>query len=157
MPAYVIECQVRWIDMDGYHHVNNTVYFRYCEQARIEMLGFDGSPVVLTPDPEAEPTDGMVLASIDMDYRRPLTHRDSPVLVQSWVTRISRSSFDVAHRVVAPCDAGPTAKPYATAMTTMVAVDKAAERSRPLRAAELELLHGYRDDTLPVPDPARRR
>jgi len=29
---------VRWGDMDAYNHVNNTVYFRYCEQARVEWL-----------------------------------------------------------------------------------------------------------------------
>lgn len=47
---------VRWGDMDYYGHVNNTVYFRYCEQARvewIEQLGFgvdpncDAGPVVI--------------------------------------------------------------------------------------------------------------
>jgi acyl-CoA thioester hydrolase len=34
---------LRWGDMDAMGHVNNTVYFRYLEQARIElfeMLGF---------------------------------------------------------------------------------------------------------------------
>ncbi len=29
---------IRWGDMDAYAHVNNTVYFRYMEQARIEWL-----------------------------------------------------------------------------------------------------------------------
>jgi hypothetical protein len=29
---------VRWGDMDFYGHVNNTVYFRYFEQARVEWL-----------------------------------------------------------------------------------------------------------------------
>ena len=29
---------VRWGDMDAMGHVNNTVYFRYMEQARIEWL-----------------------------------------------------------------------------------------------------------------------
>lgn len=29
---------VRWGDMDGLGHVNNTCYFRYMEQARIEWL-----------------------------------------------------------------------------------------------------------------------
>jgi acyl-CoA thioester hydrolase len=29
---------VRWADMDALGHVNNTVYFRYMEQARIEWL-----------------------------------------------------------------------------------------------------------------------
>lgn len=38
---------VRWGDMDYYGHVNNTVYFRYFEQARVEWLeeaGFVVSP-----------------------------------------------------------------------------------------------------------------
>ncbi|MCW5299890.1 acyl-CoA thioesterase [Herbaspirillum lusitanum] len=29
---------VRWGDMDAFNHVNNTVYFRYMEQTRIEWL-----------------------------------------------------------------------------------------------------------------------
>jgi acyl-CoA thioester hydrolase len=29
---------IRWGDMDAFGHVNNTVYFRYAEQARIEWL-----------------------------------------------------------------------------------------------------------------------
>lgn len=29
---------IRWADMDAFGHVNNTVYFRYMEQARIEWL-----------------------------------------------------------------------------------------------------------------------
>jgi acyl-CoA thioester hydrolase len=29
---------MRWADMDALGHVNNTVYFRYMEQARIEWL-----------------------------------------------------------------------------------------------------------------------
>ena len=29
---------IRWGDMDAYGHVNNTIYFRYMEQARVEYL-----------------------------------------------------------------------------------------------------------------------
>ena len=29
---------IRWGDMDAYRHVNNTLYFRYMEQARVEYL-----------------------------------------------------------------------------------------------------------------------
>ena len=38
---------IRWGDMDAFRHVNNTVYFRYMEQARIEWitsLGYDLAP-----------------------------------------------------------------------------------------------------------------
>ncbi|MEO7256096.1 MAG: thioesterase family protein [Casimicrobium sp.] len=38
-----VEMAVRWGDMDAYNHVNNTVYFRFMEQCRLEWfakLGF---------------------------------------------------------------------------------------------------------------------
>ncbi len=38
---------IRWGDMDAYGHVNNTVYFRYMEQTRVEFLeklGFQVMP-----------------------------------------------------------------------------------------------------------------
>lgn len=160
MPAHLIECQIRWVDMDAYRHVNNTLYFRYCEQARIQMLGFEGSAEAMTrdPDPQAEPTDGVVLLSLDMEYKRPLVYRDNRwVTVQSWVTRVGTSSFDVAHRVLAPGDLAPAARPYAACITTMVAIDKAAARSRKLRGAELAMLEGYLAPELPVPGPGGRR
>ena len=37
---------MRWGDMDAYRHVNNTVYFRYMEQARVEFLEKLGYKVV---------------------------------------------------------------------------------------------------------------
>ena len=43
---------VRWGDMDAYQHVNNTVYFRYMEQCRLEWfgkLGFDTVDVDVVP------------------------------------------------------------------------------------------------------------
>ena len=42
--VFELEIPIRWGDMDAMGHVNNTVYFRYMEQARIEWfdsLGFD--------------------------------------------------------------------------------------------------------------------
>jgi acyl-CoA thioester hydrolase len=162
MPAHLITCQIRWVDMDAYRHVNNTLYFRYCEQARTQMLGFEGSAEAAarawTPDPEAEPTDGFVLISADMEFKRPLVYRNNRAVdVQTWVTRIGNSSFDVAHRIVAPGDLGPQARPYAACFTTMVAVDKVAQRSRKLRSAELQMLEDYMDPALPVPMPGGRR
>lgn len=32
------EIQIRWGDLDAYGHVNNTVFFRFMEQARVEWL-----------------------------------------------------------------------------------------------------------------------
>lgn len=35
---HVTRIPIRWGDMDAMNHVNNTVYFRYMEQARIEWF-----------------------------------------------------------------------------------------------------------------------
>jgi acyl-CoA thioester hydrolase len=37
-PIHAVRIPIRWGDMDAYGHVNNTVYFRYMEQARVEWL-----------------------------------------------------------------------------------------------------------------------
>lgn len=39
---------IRWGDMDAYRHVNNTVYFRYMEQVRVEYLESIGYAIVPT-------------------------------------------------------------------------------------------------------------
>ena len=39
---YTLALPVRWGDMDALGHVNNTVYFRYMEQARVEWLETNG-------------------------------------------------------------------------------------------------------------------
>ena len=43
---------IRWGDMDAYQHVNNTVYFRYMEQVRVEYLerlGYSIAPLGIAP------------------------------------------------------------------------------------------------------------
>jgi hypothetical protein len=35
---HITKMPIRWGDMDAYGHVNNTVYFRYMEQARVEWI-----------------------------------------------------------------------------------------------------------------------
>ena len=40
--VHKVRMPLRWGDMDAMGHVNNTLYFRYLEQARIELLGILG-------------------------------------------------------------------------------------------------------------------
>lgn len=50
--AHVCRIPIRWGDMDAYGHVNNTVYFRFMEQARvewIEQLGVKVGPEGVAP------------------------------------------------------------------------------------------------------------
>jgi len=59
---------MRWGDMDANGHVNNTVYFRYMEQARIGW--FDA----LVPEAEAWKTTGIVVANATCNYKRAMVY-----------------------------------------------------------------------------------
>ena len=68
---FVIEQAVVWGDMDAMRHVNNTVYFRYIENARIayiDSLGWDKI--------EDETGVGPILKSTSCDFKRALTYPD---------------------------------------------------------------------------------
>jgi acyl-CoA thioester hydrolase len=66
--VHVESIPMRWGDMDAMGHVNNTVYFRYMEQARIAW--FDA----LVPDRQAWSALGIVIVSTSCNFRKPLTY-----------------------------------------------------------------------------------
>jgi acyl-CoA thioester hydrolase len=67
----VIEADIAWGDMDSYGHVNNVVYFRYFENARVELLSLVGWF-------ELKDTHGMgpIVASASARFRKPLKYPD---------------------------------------------------------------------------------
>ena len=66
--AHVERIPIRWGDMDAMGHVNNTLYFRYMEQARISWFE------ALIPEHEAWQSTGIVIANATCNYKRPLTY-----------------------------------------------------------------------------------
>ena len=66
--AHIERIPIRWGDMDAMGHVNNTVYFRYMEQARISW--FDA----LVPENDAWSRTGIVIVTASCHYRRPITY-----------------------------------------------------------------------------------
>jgi acyl-CoA thioester hydrolase len=85
---------VLWGDQDAFGHVNNLVYLRWCETARVEYLVRIGLWVPLPPAGV-----GPILASISCDYKRPLNYPDT-ITVGARVTRVGNRSFQMQHRVV---------------------------------------------------------
>jgi acyl-CoA thioester hydrolase len=67
----VVEHTVAWGDMDAYQHVNNVVYFRYFENARIPWLDRIGWIRL-----REEQGLGPIIASTSARYRRPVTYPD---------------------------------------------------------------------------------
>jgi len=66
--AHVERIPIRWGDMDAMGHVNNTVYFRYMEQARISWFA------ALVPKGEAWQSTGIVVVNASCNYKRPITY-----------------------------------------------------------------------------------
>jgi len=66
--VHVERIPIRWGDMDAMGHVNNTVYFRYMEQARIGW--FDA----LVPAQEAWKDTGIVIANASCNFKRALNY-----------------------------------------------------------------------------------
>ena len=66
--VHVEKIAIRWGDMDAMGHVNNTVYFRYMEQARIGW--FDA----LVPAAEAWKDTGIVIANASCNFKRALNY-----------------------------------------------------------------------------------
>ncbi len=84
---------VAWGEMDAFQHVNNVVFARWLETAR--MLYFERVGLVKRVREEGV---GPILARTVIDYRRPVTYPDT-VRVETTVSRIGGSSFTMAFRV----------------------------------------------------------
>nr|WP_206320810.1 thioesterase family protein [Streptomyces zingiberis] len=135
--------------MDAFGHVNNVVFLRYLEEARIDFmfrLAPGGRPA---EDGHRAPSfaEGSVVARHEIDYLRPLLHRHEPVTVETWVTKIGAASLTVAYEVK------DAAQVYARAATVVVPYDLAAGRPRRLTAEERSFLERYTDDSAGGPEP----
>jgi acyl-CoA thioester hydrolase len=128
MSRHVYDCQVRFSDVDVYGHVNNVKYFEYYQEARIAFILSLDEPLF---DPSQQSRMRQVVARIDVDYKRPILFRPEPYAVETWVTRIGTSSYDLACRIV---DADGTL--YSRAEVRLVAFDTSTQRSRPLSDVE---------------------
>ncbi|MGF1733992.1 acyl-CoA thioesterase [Photobacterium satsumensis] len=90
----VTEIPVAWGEMDALNHVNNVVYFRYFETARLEYFAGIG----LMEEMQATQV-GPVLSETSSRYRRPVTYPDT-LLVGSRVSVLADDSFVMEYIIV---------------------------------------------------------
>ena len=91
--SVVVEFPVGWGDMDAFQHVNNTVYFRWFEHARIayfERCGFIQSM--------EEDQVGPILGYTDCRFRRALSYPDT-VTVTARVRDVEEDRFVMEYEV----------------------------------------------------------
>jgi len=89
----VIGQDVIWGDMDAYGHVNNTIYFRYFEDARIAYFNRIGMQVNKKPSGQ-----GPILAATNCNFRRPLDYPDH-ILIAARATILSAKKINMEYVV----------------------------------------------------------
>ncbi len=82
---------IRWGDMDAYGHVNNTIYFRYMEQARCEWLEEQGYKVA--PEGHAP-----VIINAACTFMIPMTYPGT-VEVRTYAGHLGRSSLETTYEM----------------------------------------------------------
>lgn len=111
---------IRWGDMDAYGHVNNTIYFRYMEQARVEFLerlGFRVMPQGSAP----------VIINAGCTFLVPLNY-PGVVEVRMYCGHPGRSSVPTHYEI--SLQGSPTI--YATGDSKIVWMDVATGKSVPI-------------------------
>ena len=117
----VFDLPVQWGDQDAFNHVNNIVYLRWCETARIMYLERAGLWEMMRTNGI-----GCIVAHIGCNYRQPVSFPDT-VHIGARVTKIGNSSFKMEHAVFS--DALGL---VADADSTLVVYDYNARKSRPM-------------------------
>jgi len=124
---------IRWGDMDSYRHINNTVYFRYMEQARIEWitsLGFS-----CTAEKEA-----MIMVNGFCNFYKQVSFPAS-LRVSTFVGQIGNSTVDLINTmelIETNTDQAPVV--CAAGGATMVWVDLEKNKSMPWPESILKVL-----------------
>ncbi|MDZ5813073.1 MAG: acyl-CoA thioesterase [Halorubrum sp.] len=131
MAPYTVDIDVRFRDIDALGHVNNAVYATYIEQARTryfrDVLEMDISQ------------SSSVLASIAIDFRRPIELSDGDVTVTVELAELGRSSATMAHEV----RVGDAVA--ATAEATIVSLDPDTGEPTPIPEDHRAAMEAYHD------------
>jgi acyl-CoA thioester hydrolase len=89
--VHTMRMPIRWGDMDAMGHVNNTVYFRYLEHARIEWF----TEIGCAPDPAGE---GPVIVNAHCTFIKQLKY-PGEIEVLTYVGPPGRSSFETIQEI----------------------------------------------------------
>ncbi|MBX3390328.1 MAG: acyl-CoA thioesterase [Phycisphaeraceae bacterium] len=113
-PAHTsIEIPIAWGEMDALGHVNNVVFFRYIETARIDFLRKAGCHAL-----RDQTGVGFILQFVEMRFRQPLVFPDT-IRIDSKLESIEEDRFTLAHAIVS----GKTREVAAVARGTIVSYD----------------------------------
>jgi acyl-CoA thioester hydrolase len=118
---------MRWGDMDALGHINNTVYFRYMEQARIGWIIANGFTV------DTRHPHGPVIVNASCTFLKPLVY-PGEVEVRMYLDDLGRTSVGSWYELI--CDR----ELYAEGAAKIVWMDYASGKSVPLPVSVIDLL-----------------
>jgi len=95
--VFELRMPLRWGDHDALDHVNNTMYLRYLEEARVRWFAEH------IPNWDRADDASPLMAAIHANYRRPLQW-PADILVQLFCVRLGNSSLTIGHRIVDASD-----------------------------------------------------
>src|SRR3990167_5345548 len=121
--VHEVRLPILWGDMDVLGHVNNTVYFRYMEQARVSWIQAISGTV-------QSDTEGPVIANTFCNFYRPLVY-PGDVVVKLYVGSPGRTSIDTYVTIEREDEPGA---PYAAGGATLVWMSMKDGRPLPLPA-----------------------
>lgn len=145
MPRHVSHVPLRWADLDAFGHVNNIVYLRYLQEARVDMLFVHASA-----HGAEELAKGVLVSRHEIGYLAPLHFRPEPVRVETWVREIKAATFTLGYEVLDESPSGERTV-YAVATTTLVPYDLADARPRRVAVGERKVLESFLEAGGPVP------
>lgn len=119
--VHEVSMPILWGDMDSLGHINNTVYFRYMEQARVTWI--EAMTGNITGAKE-----GPVIANAFCNFYRPLMF-PGDVVVKLYVASPGRTSIDTYVSIERQDEPGTT---YAAGGATLVWVSSEDGRPAPL-------------------------
>ena len=132
---HTVAVPMRWSDMDAYQHINNVAFLGYFEMARVDLF-FDQP----THDEKTGLRRGIVVASHEIAYKRPVLYHADPLQVQIWVSDVRAAAFSCHYELF---DHGQLA---VTGSTLLVTFDFALDRPRRLTPEEKTFLSRYLDE-----------
>lgn len=134
MPRHIFHAPLRWADMDIYGVVNNVVFLRLLEEARVDLfwrLGATGDDLL---------RGGYVVVRNAIEYKLPLVYRPEPVQIEMWISSLMGASVAFDYEV------RDNGKVCALASTTMAPYDYEARFPRRFTDAETEFFQQYVED-----------
>ena len=97
--SIVTHASVLWGDMDGFGHVNNIIYLKWCETSRIELFRNIWNYKIGNMEEILEKGGvGPILANFNMNYKHPVKYPDD-VKIVTFLTNIGNSSMGIGHQL----------------------------------------------------------